>query len=153
MPATEPAAPRTTPGAPAGAARGGSVPTGRLAADVLRALTATAVQVSAAIHLVLWVEGMHRVDVVGPLFLLNAVGGVALGVAVLAWRHWIPLLGALAFGVLTLVPAVLATLPDGFMGVRESWSNPVFLVSGVADVLAAALAVAAWWVGLRAPRR
>ena len=41
----------------------------------VRILAAVAVLVSAAVHLYLWFDGMRDAHVVGPAFLLNAVGG------------------------------------------------------------------------------
>src|SRR5512144_2548321 len=40
-----------------------------------RLLPATALLVSAAVHLVLWFDAMRDSAVVGPAFMLNAVGG------------------------------------------------------------------------------
>ncbi len=68
------------------------------ASDVLRALLSACVMLSAVVHLDLWANGMNTLDVVGPAFLLNGVGGLVLGVLVLVWRHWLPLLGAIGFG-------------------------------------------------------
>ncbi len=100
------------------------------AAWVLRGLTAAGLLLSADIHLVLYVEGYADIEVVGPLFLLNAVAGLALGIAVLVWRHWLSLLGAFGFGVLTLGAFYLST-SVGFFGVNET-------VGGTQQVLAAA---------------
>ena len=44
----------------------------------MRLLAAAAVLVSAAVHLYLWFDGMRSVDVVGPAFMLNAVGGAVI---------------------------------------------------------------------------
>ena len=75
----------------------------RAAGDVRRAaaLLIACLMLSAVVHLDLWAGGMKTLDVVGPAFLLNGVGGLVLGVLVLVWRHWLPLLGAVGFGVAT----------------------------------------------------
>ena len=97
---------------------------------VLRGLTAAGLLLSADVHLVLYLEGYRDIVVVGPLFLLNAVSGIALGLLVLTWRHWLPLLGAIGFGALTLAAFYVSTTV-GFFGVRET-------VGGTQQVLAAA---------------
>lgn len=105
-------------------------------AIVLRALTAAGVLLSADIHLVLYVDGYDTIAVVGPLFLLNAIAGFVIGVLVLAWRHWLPLLAALGFGASTLAAFYLSTTV-GFFGVNET-------LGGTQQVLAAA----AEWVAV-----
>ncbi|MEK8224902.1 hypothetical protein NKG05_00095 [Oerskovia sp. M15] len=66
---------------------------------------------------------------VGPLFLLNAIAGFVLGLLVLVWRHWLPLLGAIGFSVATLGAFYLSTTV-GFFSVNET-------VGGVQQVTAA----------------
>ena len=44
----------------------------------IRILAAAAVLVSAAVHLKLWFDGVRHQDVIGPAFMLNAVGGVVI---------------------------------------------------------------------------
>lgn len=85
-----------------------------------RVLAAVAVLVSAAVHLYLWVEGYREIEVVGPAFLLNAVGGAVIAVLLLAWRHWIPALLTLGFGLSTLGAFVVSTTV-GLFGVNERW--------------------------------
>lgn len=106
----------------------------------LRLLTAAAVLVSALVHLQLWFDGMRAVEVVGPAFLLNAVGGAAIAVAVVAWRHWLPLLGAVGFGVSTLL-AFLLSVTVGFFGVQERLLGVPQVVSAVTEVAAVVLGV------------
>src|SRR4051794_1459926 len=71
-------------------------------ASVLRGVVAAAVLLSAVVHLELWAEGFNQLAVVGPAFLLNAIGGFVIGLAVLVWRHWIPVVLAIGFGLATL---------------------------------------------------
>lgn len=108
----------------------------------LRGLTASGVAVSAVVHLELWAAGMRFLDVVGPAFLLNAAGGLAIAVTVLFWRHWLPLLAAIAFGLGTLGAFVLSTTV-GFFGVHETWSGVPQLVSAVSEVVAVVFGAAA----------
>ncbi|NUU19288.1 hypothetical protein HP550_18720 [Cellulomonas humilata] len=110
---------------------------------VLRVLTAVCVAVSAVVHLYLWQDGMKSVDVVGPAFLLNGVGGLVIAVLVIVWRHWIPLLGAVGFGVATLTAFVISTTPSGFFGVHERWVGLPVWLSAISEIGAIVLGGAA----------
>ncbi|WP_278237166.1 hypothetical protein [Isoptericola sp. AK164] len=117
---------------------------------VWRSLAAVSVAVSAVVHLVLWSDGYRDLDVVGPLFLLNAVGGFALAVLLVVWRHWLPLVGGIAFGALTLL-AFVASGTVGFFDV----SGPLMFgrnetIAAVAEVLAVVASTVAL---LREPSR
>jgi len=87
---------------------------------VLRVLAAVAVLVSAAMHLYLWIDGYRDIEVIGPAFLLNAVGGAVIAVLVLVWDHWLPALLTLGFGASTLGAFVVSTTV-GLFGVEEQW--------------------------------
>lgn len=106
---------------------------------VLRIVVAVALLGSAGVHYFLYTQGYP--GIVTPLFLLNAIGGLVLAIAVLAWRHWLPALGALGFGVLTLGSYVLAATVgflgqhDGFNSQPEYWSvitEVVCILGGIA---------------------
>jgi hypothetical protein len=107
----------------------------------LRALAAAAVLVSAAVHLYLWIDGYRDIDIVGPSFLLNAVGGAVIAGLLLGWRHWLPAFLATGFGLSTLAAfAISATV--GLFGVHESWTGWevwTALVSEAVAVVAGAL--------------
>jgi len=60
--------------------------------------------------------------IVGPLFLLDAIGGLLIAFAVLAWRHWLPTLAAVGFGVLTLGSYMLAATV-GFLGQHDQFNS------------------------------
>ena len=100
-----------------------------------RGLTAAGLLLSADIHLVLYLEGYADIRVVGPLFLLNAVAGLVLGVFVLVWQHWLPLLGAVAFGALTLAAFYVSTTA-GFFGVNETLGGTQQVLAAVAEWVA-----------------
>lgn len=119
--------------------------------DVLRALLSACVMLSAVVHLDLWANGMKSLDVVGPAFLLNGVGGIVLGVLVLVWRHWLPLLGAIGFGVATLTAFLISTTPGGFFGVHEQWVGIPVWLSAISEIGAILLGTAAILVERRAP--
>lgn len=113
-----------------------------------RTVTSVAVLVSALVHLYLWDDGMREVDVIGPAFLVNGIGGIVIAVVVLVWRHWLPLLAAAGFGAATL-GAYLMSRTVGLAGVRETITTTEAVVSAVVEVLAVVFAFVAW----RAERR
>lgn len=116
---------------------------GRRTAWAARWITAAAVLVSAVVHLYLWNEGMRDVDVIGPAFLLNGVGGAVIAVAVVAWRHWLPLLAAAGFGAATLGAYVMSRTV-GLAGVHETIWTTEAVISAVVEVLAIVFALVAW---------
>lgn len=110
----------------------------------VRMVAAAAVLVSAAVHLYLWLDGYREVDVIGPAFLLNAVGGAVIAVLLVAWRHWVPPLLALGFGLSTL-GAFVVSATVGLFGVHERWVGwPVWTaaVSEAVAIVAGALLLA-----------
>ncbi|WP_225997659.1 hypothetical protein [Myceligenerans pegani] len=104
---------------------------------VWRWFGAAGVFVSAMVHLVLWFEGYRDIDVVGPMFVLNAVGGVILTAAIIVWRHWLPLIGGIGFGLLTLT-AYLLSATVGFFGVLSpfEFAGTPEIIAAMADVTA-----------------
>jgi hypothetical protein len=115
--------------------------TGRTA-TLLRWVVALAVVTSGVVHLLLWRDGMRDVAVVGPAFLVNAVAGVVIGVALVTWRHWLPLLAAVGFGAATF-GAYVMSMTVGFFGVREQVWTMEAVVSAVTEVAAVVLGGAA----------
>jgi hypothetical protein len=111
---------------------------------MLRWVTASAVLVSGLVHGWLWwFDGFAEIDVIGPLFLLNAAAGVVIAGATVAWRHWLPLLASVGFGAATL-GAFVVSATVGLFGVQERWSGaPVWIaaVSEAVAVLAGGLAL------------
>ena len=101
----------------------------------MRALAAAAVLVSAAVHLYLWFDGYREIDVIGPAFLLNAVGGAVIAVLLLGWRHWVPALLAVGFGISTL-SAFLVSATVGLYGVEETWTGWAVWTAAVSEVVA-----------------
>lgn len=108
----------------------------------LRGLAAAAVMLSGVVHLELWAQGMSAVAFVGPAFLANAVGGVAIGLALLLWDHWLPLLAAVGFGAATLAAFITSTTV-GLFGVHERWQGAAVWLSAISEVAAVALGLVA----------
>jgi hypothetical protein len=101
----------------------------------MRLLAAAAVTVSAAVHLWLWFDGYREESVVGPLFLLNVAGGLAIAVLLVRWDHWIPPFLAAGFGVSTLTGFVISATV-GLFGVEESWSGFAVWAAAISEVVA-----------------
>ncbi|GAA3433257.1 hypothetical protein [Kutzneria kofuensis] len=99
---------------------------------VLRIVVAAALVGSAGVHYFLFTQGYP--GIVTPLFLLNAIGGLVLAIAVLTWRHWLPALGALGFGVLTLGSYVLAATV-GFLGQHDEFNSQPEYWSVITEVI------------------
>ncbi len=101
----------------------------------MRVLASLAVLVSAVVHLYLWFDGMRDVDVIGPAFLLNAVGGAVIAVLLLTWSHWFPALLTFGFGVSTLGAFVISTTV-GLFGVQEQWHGWAVWTAAISEAAA-----------------
>jgi hypothetical protein len=102
---------------------------------LMRMLAAAGVLVSAAVHLYLWFHVFRHTDVVGPAFMLNAVGGAVIAVLLVTWHHWMPLLLAAGFGASTL-GAFLIAVTVGLYGVHEHWTGWAVWTAAAAELLA-----------------
>jgi hypothetical protein len=101
----------------------------------MRMLAAAGVLVSAAVHLYLWFHVFRHTDVVGPAFMVNAIGGAIIAVLLVTWRHWIPLVLAVGFGVATLGAFIIAATV-GLYGVHEHWTGWEVWTAAVAEIVA-----------------
>jgi hypothetical protein len=102
----------------------------------VRWVAALAVLVSAYVHFKLWSDGMKDLDVVGPAFMLNAIGGLVIAVLLVTWSHWIPGFLTLGFGVSTLGAFIISTLPSGFFDVHEQWVGGYVWAAAISEVIA-----------------
>jgi hypothetical protein len=102
---------------------------------LMRMLAAAGVLVSAAVHLYLWFHVFRHTDVVGPAFMLNAVGGTVIALLLVTWHHWMPLLLAAGFGASTL-GAFLIAVTVGLYGVHEHWTGWAVWTAAAAELLA-----------------
>jgi len=100
----------------------------------MRVLAAVAVLVSAGVHLKLWFDGV-RDQSVGPAFLLNAVGGLVIAVLLVTWRHWVPALLAVGFGVSTIGAFTIAATV-GLFGVHEVWTGAYVWTALISEAVA-----------------
>jgi hypothetical protein len=109
--------------------------------DTSRGLAAAGVLLSAVIHLDLWVQGFRSIATIGPLFMLNFVAGMIIGVGVLVWRHWLPALVAAGFGAATVI-AFWISVVHGLFGVQETTTGSSEILAEVAEYAAVAFGLA-----------
>lgn len=104
--------------------------------DVSRGLAAAGVLLSAAVHLDLWdLQRFRDIPTIGPMFLLNVLAGLAIGVLVLAWRHWLPALAAAGFGAATVL-AFWISVVHGLFGLKETATGSSQVLAEVAEYVA-----------------
>jgi hypothetical protein len=119
---------------------------------LVRAVVAAALLGSAWVHYDLWRDGFSDIDVIGPLFLVNAVAGVVIAVAVLAWNHWIPAFLAAGFGVATLGAYVLS-VTVGLFGVNEQFTTQAEVWGVITEAVCIVLGIALIVMAVRPGRR
>ena len=108
---------------------------------------------SAVIHLMLWSDGYKDISVIGPLFIIQGIVCIVLGVAIVALR-WLALLAVgAATGVATAV-GLLLSVNVGLFGFTDSLSVPYAELSLAVEFTAAfVLLVAACVLALGVPAR
>jgi hypothetical protein len=102
---------------------------------IMRLLAAAAVLVSAVVHGKLWFDGVRDEHMIGPAFMLNAIGGLVIAVLLVAWRHWVPAFLAVGFGIATL-GAFTISATVGLYGVHEQWVGAPVWSCAIAEVVA-----------------
>jgi hypothetical protein len=124
----------------------------RVATNVARGLAVAGVLLSADVHLDLWYsQGFRDIPTIGPLFLLNAVSGLLIGLVALSWSHWLPALAAAAFGAGTLV-AFYLSVSVGLFGLHEVASGQPQVLAEVAEYVAVVFGGLASWMLWRQSR-
>lgn len=107
------------------------------------------------IHLQLWVDGFREVPVIGPLFLLNAIGAAVLAVALLVVP--VRLLSAVAAVTAVFTAGTLAglilSLTVGLFGVQESLQTPLVPATLIVESAGVVLLVLIAILGPRSSRR
>jgi hypothetical protein len=107
---------------------------------------------SAYIHYHLWGEpdGYRQIPTIGPLFLAQSIGGLVIGIVIVAFRRvWAAIVGV-GFGVSTIIGFYLCVeLPKGLFNFKETTMAPfasealgVEIALAVVLLLAAALSLA-----------
>jgi hypothetical protein len=106
---------------------------------------------SAAIHYHLWSEpdGYRSIPTIGPLFLLQSISGLVIGLGVVAVRRlWAAVIG-IGFAVLT-VAGFVASVTHGLFGFEDSWLAPFAQQAFAIEIVAACLLVFAGVLSLAA---
>ncbi|HWI07020.1 MAG TPA: hypothetical protein VNT54_05840 [Solirubrobacteraceae bacterium] len=107
----------------------------------LLALAAAAVLIAGFQHARLYHRGYAEVEVVGLLFLLNAIGSTVVVVTLIFGRAWLFVLGALGVCVPSLVSIAISHSPAGFLGFREGGYDADALIIVAAEIAAVLLAL------------
>ena len=128
----------------------------RIARWTVLALTATGAGFlvwSGVIHLMLWSDGYKDISVIGPLFLVQGIVSIILGVAIVAFR-WLALLAAGAVAGVATAVGLLLSVYVGLFGFQESLSVPYAELSLAVEFTAAfVLLVGAGVLALTVPVR
>ena len=110
--------------------------------NVLFTLGAAAVAMSASIHLHLWLDGYSRIATIGPLFLLQAIGGFTLAFAILVLRRATVALAGAGYLLATMV-GFLLSVNVGLFGFQDSWSASFATTAFAAEAAGIVLLLAA----------
>lgn len=108
----------------------------------MRLIAALAVLVSAAVHLVLWLDGVRDEGLIGQLFFLNVIGGAVIAVLLLVWQSWIPPFLAAGFGASTLGAFILSSTV-GLLGFNTTWDGWAVWIAAASEVVAIVAGLAA----------
>jgi hypothetical protein len=107
----------------------------------LLVLAGLGVLVTGFAHGRLFHRGYAEVAVVGPLFLMNAIGSTVVVLALIAERVWLFVLGAVSVCVPSLVSIAISHSSIGFLGFREGGYDADALVIVAAEVWAVVFAL------------
>ena len=115
-----------------------------LAATVLFVIGGALLIWSAAVHFHLWSEtdGYRTIPTIGPLFLLQSIAGLVIGIGVVVVRRlWAAVIG-LGFALSTIA-GFLLSVGIGLFGFKDSWLAPFAKEAFTIEILAAVFFVAA----------
>jgi hypothetical protein len=113
-------------------------PAARRAVSLLALAGAAALVWSSVIHLMLWSDGYRSISVIGPLFLVQGISGIALALAVVAFRRAF-LLAAGALLLASTAGGLLLSATVGLFGYQESLAVPYAATSLAVELGGAAL--------------
>jgi hypothetical protein len=95
------------------------------------------------IHFHLWDDGYRHIATIGPLFLVQSIAGLVIGLLVIAVRRvWTAVVG-IGFALGTMV-GFLISVDNGLFGFKDSWAAPFAGLAFTLEIVnAAVLAVGA----------
>jgi hypothetical protein len=126
-------------------------PAARWAVTVLVVVGAALMVWSGVIHLQLWSDGYRSISVIGPLFLIQGIGGIALAVVIAVFRR-VVLMAAGAIMMAATAAGLLLSVGIGLFGFQESLAVPYAMSSLVVEFVGAAVLAAAAAIVLAARR-
>jgi hypothetical protein len=126
-------------------------PAARWAVTVLVVVGAALMVWSGVIHLQLWSDGYRTISVIGPLFLIQGIGGIALAVVIAVFRR-VVLMAAGAVMMAATAAGLLLSVGIGLFGFQESLAVPYAMSSLVVEFVGAAVLTAAAAIVLAARR-
>ena len=115
-----------------------SSPAVRWAINLLAVIGAGLMVWSAVIHLQLWSEGYRSISVIGPLFLIQGIGGIALALLLVALRR-VFLLAAGAVLMAGTGVGLLLSASIGLFGFQDSLAIPEAQTSLMVEFIGAAV--------------
>ena len=117
-------------------------PRSRWAVTLLAVAGAALLVWSAVIHLQLWSDGYRDISVIGPLFLIQGIAGIALALPLVVFRRLV-LLAAGAILPVATAAGLLLSAGIGLFGYQESLAVPYAETSLVVEFTGAAVLVVA----------
>jgi hypothetical protein len=123
-----------------------------LVADLVFAVGGLLLVWSAAIHYHLWDDGYRSIATIGPLFLLQSIAGLVVGLGVVVVRRLWAALAGIGFALATLA-GFLISVVHGLFGFEETWLAPFAQQAFALEVAAAVVLVLAAVLCLSADRR
>jgi hypothetical protein len=116
----------------------------RITVTVLILVGAVLTVLSGLIHLKLWGgdTGYHTIPTIGPLFLVQAISGVAIGLATAVSRRLFFVLAGVGLLAGTAL-GLFITVQYGLFGFQESWGAPYAKSSLIEEIVGAVLLLVA----------
>jgi hypothetical protein len=127
-------------------------PMARWAVTLLAVAGAALLVWSGVIHLQLWSDGYRDISVIGPLFLVQGIAGIALALALVVFRRLV-LLAAGAILLAATAAGLLLSAGIGLFGYTESLAVPYAETSLVVEFTGAAVLAVAAVIASLATRR
>lgn len=107
---------------------------------------------SGVVHLHLWAEanGYRQIPTIGPLFLMQGIVAILLGLAAAVTR-WLVVVVATAGLLISTAAGLLLSIEVGLFGFKDSWVVPYARSSFVGEIAGGVLLLIAAWLMARPP--